>query len=87
MICAFHIYQLRSTNTYTRAGFCANVIVKDVTVVSAWRLQLGSAFIPSFILGAGIFFCPESPRYAPIIVHSHLYFVDQTLTDATPDGS
>lgn len=64
MICAFHIYQLRSTNTYTRAGFCANVIVKDVTVVSAWRLQLGSAFIPSFILGVGIFFCPESPRYA-----------------------
>lgn len=58
--------QLRSTNTYTRAGFCANVIVKDVTVVSAWRLQLGSAFIPSFILGVGIFFCPESPRYAPI---------------------
>ena len=25
----------------------------------AWRLQLGSAFIPSFILGIGIFFCPE----------------------------
>lgn len=44
-------------------GFCANVIVKDVTVVSAWRLQLGSAFIPSFILGVGIFFCPESPRW------------------------
>ena len=29
----------------------------------AWRLQLGSAFIPSFILGAGIWFCPESPRW------------------------
>ncbi|KAI5459729.1 putative facilitated glucose transporter [Mariannaea sp. PMI_226] len=43
-------------------GFCANVIVKDVGPI-AWRLQLGSAFIPSFILGIGIFFCPESPRW------------------------
>lgn len=29
----------------------------------AWRLQLGSAFIPSFVLAAGIWFCPESPRW------------------------
>jgi len=43
-------------------GFCANVIVKDTGRI-AWRLQLGSAFIPSFILGVGIFFCPESPRW------------------------
>ncbi|KAH7134526.1 putative facilitated glucose transporter [Dactylonectria estremocensis] len=43
-------------------GFCANVIVKDTGDIS-WRLQLGSAFIPSFILGVGIFFCPESPRW------------------------
>ncbi|KAJ9213683.1 hypothetical protein DTO166G4_4765 [Paecilomyces variotii] len=43
-------------------GFCANVIVKDTGRIS-WRLQLGSAFIPSFILGVGIFFCPESPRW------------------------
>ncbi|KAL8838541.1 MAG: hypothetical protein Q9170_002083 [Blastenia crenularia] len=43
-------------------GFCANVIVKDTGRIS-WRLQLGSAFIPSFILGCGIFFCPESPRW------------------------
>ncbi|CAP93411.1 Pc16g07410 [Penicillium rubens Wisconsin 54-1255] len=43
-------------------GFAANVIVKDVKDI-AWRLQLGSAFIPSFILGAGIYFCPESPRW------------------------
>ncbi|KAL9014498.1 MAG: hypothetical protein Q9173_000846 [Seirophora scorigena] len=43
-------------------GFCANVIVKDTGDIS-WRLQLGSAFIPSFILGLGIFFCPESPRW------------------------
>ncbi|KAI4282734.1 MAG: hypothetical protein L6R35_005322 [Caloplaca aegaea] len=43
-------------------GFCANVIVKDTGDIS-WRLQLGSAFIPSFVLGVGIFFCPESPRW------------------------
>lgn len=65
-MCLSHLSASEPLTRYTRAGFCANVIVKDVTVVSAWRLQLGSAFIPSFILGAGIFFCPESPRYAPI---------------------
>jgi len=43
-------------------GFCANVIVKDVPRI-AWRLQLGSAFIPSLVLAVGIFFCPESPRW------------------------
>lgn len=43
-------------------GFCANVIVKDTGAI-AWRLQLGSAFIPSFILMLGIWFCPESPRW------------------------
>ncbi|KAK0367133.1 hypothetical protein LTR91_008664 [Friedmanniomyces endolithicus] len=43
-------------------GFCANVIVKDTGRI-AWRLQLGSAFIPSFILACGIWFCPESPRW------------------------
>lgn len=29
----------------------------------AWRLELGSAFIPAFFLAAGIYFCPESPRW------------------------
>ena len=43
-------------------GFCANVIVKDTGPIS-WRLQLGSAFIPSFVLMIGIYFCPESPRW------------------------
>ncbi|KAJ5082092.1 hypothetical protein N7532_011135 [Penicillium argentinense] len=43
-------------------GLCANIIVKDTGDI-AWRLQFGSAFIPSFILGLGIFFCPESPRW------------------------
>lgn len=43
-------------------GFCANVIVKDTGAI-AWRLQLGSAFIPAFILMIGIYFTPESPRW------------------------
>ncbi|KAM0419063.1 hypothetical protein ACHAPT_012002 [Fusarium lateritium] len=43
-------------------GFCANVILKDVGKI-AWRLELGSAFIPAFVLAVGIYFCPESPRW------------------------
>ncbi|KAL3474070.1 hypothetical protein BJX99DRAFT_186648 [Aspergillus californicus] len=43
-------------------GLAANIIVKDTGRI-AWRLQLGSAFIPSLVLGIGIFFCPESPRW------------------------
>jgi hypothetical protein len=30
---------------------------------NAWRLQLGSAFIPAVPLVLGIFLCPESPRW------------------------
>ena len=29
----------------------------------AWRLQLGSAFIPALPLAILIYFCPESPRW------------------------
>lgn len=43
-------------------GFCANVIVADTGRI-AWRLQLGSAFIPALPLAIGIYFCPESARW------------------------
>ncbi|WVQ69896.1 uncharacterized protein L199_008119 [Kwoniella botswanensis] len=43
-------------------GFAANCIVKDTGRI-AWRLQLGSAFIPAFILMCGIYLTPESPRW------------------------
>ena len=43
-------------------GLCANLILHAVGRV-AWRLQLGSAFIPVVPLLLGIFFCPESPRW------------------------
>ncbi|WWC90859.1 uncharacterized protein L201_005796 [Kwoniella dendrophila CBS 6074] len=43
-------------------GFCANAVVKDTGRI-AWRLQLGSAFIPAVPLAILIFFCPESPRW------------------------
>lgn len=43
-------------------GFCANLAVYNAGPI-AWRLQLGSAFIPAVPLVVGIFFCPESPRW------------------------
>ena len=43
-------------------GFSANCVFKDIGK-NAWRFQLGSAFLPSFVLMCGIYFCPESPRW------------------------
>lgn len=43
-------------------GFTANVILMNTGDI-AWRLELGSAFIPAFVLMCGIWFCPESPRW------------------------
>jgi MFS family permease len=40
-------------------GTCANLAVKDTGANLAWRLQLGSAFIPAVPLLIGIYFCPE----------------------------
>ena len=43
-------------------GTCANLVVVNTGRI-AWRLQLGSAFIPAIPLVLGIWFCPESPRW------------------------
>ncbi|KAF2703468.1 MFS transporter [Pleomassaria siparia CBS 279.74] len=43
-------------------GTAANLCVMNVGAI-AWRLQLGSAFIPAVPLLIGIYFCPESPRW------------------------
>ncbi|KAE8372784.1 hypothetical protein BDV26DRAFT_285653 [Aspergillus bertholletiae] len=43
-------------------GFSANLAVVDIGTI-AWRLQLGSAFIPAIPLLFSVFFCPESPRW------------------------
>jgi len=43
-------------------GVCANLAVGGVGPI-AWRLQLGSAFIPAVPLIIGIYMCPESPRW------------------------
>jgi MFS family permease len=40
-------------------GTCANLAVKGAGPNMAWRLQLGSAFIPAVPLVIGIYFCPE----------------------------
>ncbi|MCJ1312526.1 hypothetical protein MMC25_006200 [Agyrium rufum] len=43
-------------------GFSANLAVINTGAI-AWRLQLGSAFIPAVPLLVGVYFCPESPRW------------------------
>ncbi|KAF2224451.1 hypothetical protein BDZ85DRAFT_281039 [Elsinoe ampelina] len=43
-------------------GFSANLAVINTGSI-AWRLQLGSAFIPAVPLCLGIWFCAESPRW------------------------
>ena len=45
-------------------GFCANLAVYNVGPI-AWRLQLGSAFIPAVPLVLGIFFVLVSPYPNP----------------------
>ncbi|KAF1355299.1 hypothetical protein BDV97DRAFT_366455 [Delphinella strobiligena] len=42
-------------------GCCANLAVSSTTI--AWRLQIGSAFIPALPLLLGVWLCPESPRW------------------------
>ncbi|KAJ5811687.1 hypothetical protein N7474_007988, partial [Penicillium riverlandense] len=43
-------------------GFSANLAVVNTGPI-AWRLQLGSAFIPAIPLLCFVLFCPESPRW------------------------
>ncbi|KAL4755371.1 hypothetical protein BDW72DRAFT_200030 [Aspergillus terricola var. indicus] len=43
-------------------GTTANLIVKDMGDL-AWRMQMGSAFIPAIPLVLGVYMCPESPRW------------------------
>jgi MFS family permease len=43
-------------------GTCANLAMVHTGSI-AWRLQLGSAFIPAVPLLIMIYFCPESPRW------------------------
>lgn len=43
-------------------GTAANLALVNTGTI-AWRLQLGSAFIPAVPLLILIYFCPESPRW------------------------
>ncbi|ORY92802.1 and other transporter-domain-containing protein [Leucosporidium creatinivorum] len=43
-------------------GTAANLVFYNVGK-NAWRLQLGSAFVPAIPLLIGVYFCPESPRW------------------------
>ena len=51
-------------------GFCANLAVYNVGNI-AWRLQIGSAFLPAVPLCLGIFFCPgEFAARRGILLHA-----------------
>ena len=43
-------------------GVTANLVLINTGDI-AWRLQVGSAFIPAVPLLVGVYFCPESPRW------------------------
>jgi sugar porter (SP) family MFS transporter len=43
-------------------GTVANLVFVHTGSI-AWRLQLGSAFVPAIPLLLGVWFCPESPRW------------------------
>ncbi|KAJ7502799.1 hypothetical protein B0H11DRAFT_1711553, partial [Mycena galericulata] len=43
-------------------GFSANLALYQIGPL-AWRLTLGSAFLPAVPLLIGVYFCPESPRW------------------------
>lgn len=43
-------------------GVCANLAVGKAGAI-AWRLQIGSAFLPALPLCLLVPFCPESPRW------------------------
>lgn len=42
-------------------GFSANLVLQGVGRI-AWRLELGSAFLPAVPLTLGIYFCPGEPH-------------------------
>jgi len=53
-------------------GFCANLAVNEVGAI-AWRLQIGSAFLPAVPLTIGIYFCPG--EFPPSIAYSKPQFL------------
>ena len=44
-------------------GFSANLALQGVGDI-AWRLEIGSAFLPAVPLTIGIYFCPGKQLYA-----------------------
>jgi hypothetical protein len=56
-------------------GFAANVVVENTGKI-AWRLQLGSAFIPALPLACFIFLCPGQSISLLVDFSSHYNHFD-----------
>jgi len=65
-------------------GTCANLAIKDTGDI-AWRLQLGSAFIPAIPLLLGIWFCPEV-SHEKLILPNYIYSYFPVSTLAHEEG-
>jgi MFS family permease len=72
-----------SWQMYTALGICiglaANLAVYNIGEI-AWRLQLGSAFIPAVPLAIGVFFCPG--RFPPRLHRRGGYLSDYSSTES-----
>jgi len=71
-------------------GFSANLAMYQVGKI-AWRLQLGSAFIPAVPLLIGIYFCPgknvlHQYNYVAHIRQNHLAGTSKNIGTMTPSS-
>ena len=49
---------------------CFSIGAREINGPGSWRLVVGLGIIWPFILGVGILFMPESPRYVLSTIHT-----------------
>ena len=70
-------------------GFSANLALQGAGSI-AWRLELGSAFLPAVPLVLGIYFCPGTPRSLfpsscpPVLLIIWIYRVPSLVHEKRP---